>query len=63
MINDWKNGDNEGLRDFLSTVDWKRELEDMDTENSWQLIKIKLIQVLIISFLRFQDVNLIITNG
>ena len=34
MINDWKNGDNEGLRDFLSTVDWKRELEDMDTENS-----------------------------
>ena len=42
MINDWKNGDNEGLRDFLSTVDWKRELEDMDTENSWQLIKDKI---------------------
>ena len=42
MIIDWKNGDNEGLRDFLSTVDWKRELEDMDTGNSWQLIKDKI---------------------
>ena len=34
MINDWKNGDNEGLRDFLSTVDWKHKLEVMDMENS-----------------------------
>ena len=42
MINDWKNGDNKGLRDFLSTVDWKHKLEVMDMENSWQLIKAKI---------------------
>ncbi len=39
FINDWKNGNMEGLRDFLGTTDWRSELQDLDTEDSWKFIK------------------------
>lgn len=29
----------EGLRDFLGTTDWRSELQDLDTEDSWKFIK------------------------
>ena len=39
LINDWKNGNMEGLRVFLGTTDWRSELQDLDTEDSWKFIK------------------------
>ena len=38
-INNWKDGDNEGLRNFLSEINWEAELHGRDTEEAWNFIK------------------------
>ena len=38
LINDWQNGDKEGLKEYLERVDWDLELWDRGTEEAWQQI-------------------------
>ena len=42
LIKDWKNGDCDGLRHFLSSVYWSDELQGKDTEEAWQFLNGKI---------------------
>ena len=42
LIIDWKNGDVNGLKNYLGSVNWIAELRDKDTEDSWTFIKEKI---------------------
>ena len=41
LINYWKNGDLEGLREYLEGVNWDRELQDKGAEEAWQHLSAK----------------------
>ena len=41
LINDWKCGDNEGLRSYLGEIDWDQELENKTTEEAWHHLTYK----------------------
>ena len=38
LIFDWQNGDKEGLRDQLGSIDWDAQLMNKDADSAWQLI-------------------------
>ena len=42
MIHDWKNGDTEGLKEYLRMVNWNVELDGLDAEECWYSFKGKL---------------------
>lgn len=42
LIYDWKNGNMEGLREFLGNEDWERSLLNKDAEQAWTLFKGKI---------------------
>ena len=42
LIYDWQNGNMEGLRTFLEEVDWERDLQGKDAEQSWSHLKGKI---------------------
>ena len=41
LINDWKRGDNEGLRSYLGEIDWDQELANKTTEEAWHHLTYK----------------------
>ena len=42
LIEDWKNGDVEGLKDFLKMVNWYETMDGRDTEECWKFFKDKI---------------------
>ena len=42
LIDDWRNGDTEGLKDYLKMVDWDAELYGLNAEDCWDSFKDKL---------------------
>ena len=42
LIEDWKNGDVEGLKNFLQRVNWYEDLDGKDTEECWDFFKDKI---------------------
>ena len=42
LISDWKNGDVEGLADYLKMADWTRELDRRNVEDAWVYFKDKI---------------------
>ena len=36
LVNDWRRGDNDGLRAYLGEIDWDLELGNKNTEEAWQ---------------------------
>ena len=39
LISDWKNGDADGLRLYLSSVNWETELGERSTNEAWEFFK------------------------
>ena len=42
FIEDWKNGDLDGLKQYLARVNWRRDLQTLDTNDGWKFFKDKL---------------------
>ena len=42
FIEDWKNGDLDGLKQYLERVNWRRDLHTLDTNDGWKFFKDKL---------------------
>ena len=39
LVQDWKNGDCEGLACFLKNVEWTRNMENKSAEEAWTFFK------------------------